>query len=92
MPRVGRPNLPLSAPPDHAAWRAVTLARLCRVEGGYARPDLPLSGVARRYRCRAIAAYSRRMVGSSRTRPAGIACCRFSSSSVTYRTRKVIGH
>ena len=26
----------------HAALRAATLARSCRTEGGYARPDLPL--------------------------------------------------
>ena len=27
--------------PGSAALRAATLARICRVEGGYARPDLP---------------------------------------------------
>jgi hypothetical protein len=27
-----------------AAWRAATLARLCRMEGGYARPTLPHGG------------------------------------------------
>ncbi len=52
-----RPHSPISRPsqrlryatdcpirtldPDLAALRAATLARICRVEGGYARPDLP---------------------------------------------------
>ena len=42
-----RPTLPHGGrlrSPDSAAWRAATLARLCRMEGGYARPTLPHGG------------------------------------------------
>jgi hypothetical protein len=43
-----RPDLPRGGrlrSPGSAAWRAATLARICRVEGGYARLDLPLAAL-----------------------------------------------
>src|SRR5665647_1819811 len=40
-PRTRRLLIAVYRTSGHAALRAATLARICRVEGGYARPDLP---------------------------------------------------